>query len=482
LTAQALLDNRFADEATDVPAIFQTLRGRVKHVIYVVGENRTYDQLLGDVATADGDPKLVHWGRALTPNHHALAATFVTLDRYFCSGGVSGDGWQWTSAGRSTDVAEKEVPLEYAGRGYHSYDWEGTNRNINVGLATLAERLAANPYTPTSIDLLPGNADVAAIDGPAEGARGFLWDVALAAGLSVRNYGAFIDEYRYGLPTTDKNRIDTLHMPYASRTRVAYPARASLARVTDPYFRAFDTTFADYWRFKEWEREFDDYVKKDDLPALEIVRLVRDHLGSFDSSEDGVDTPDTQMADNDYALGLLVEKVSKSPYWESTVIVKVEDDAQNGADHVDAHRSFAIFAGGHVRRGGVTVSSVYATPSVLRTIELLLGLPPLGQRDALAPPMSDVLTEGADATPYVATTPAVLRSTKLPVPHPPGAEATVPRGDRATWAAATRGFDFKHVDAVPTEQFNRVLYCGLVDTTGCTSSATQMAAKDDDGE
>ena len=271
-------------------------------------------------------------------------------------------------------------------------------------------------------------------------------------------------------------------MPYTSRTRVAYPARASLARVTDPYFRAFDTTFADYWRFEEWAREFDEYAKKGDLPALEIVRFVRDHLGSFDSSEDGVDTPDTQMADNDYALGRLVEKVSESPYWESTVIVKVEDDAQNGADHVDAHRSFALFAGGHVRRGGATVSSVYATPSVLRTIELLLGLPPLGQRDALAPPMSDVLTESVDTTPYVAITPAVLRSTKLPVPRPPGAETTLPRGDRAMWADATRGFDFKHVDAVPTEAFNRILFCNLVDATGCTSSATQMAAVSDDDD
>jgi DNA-binding beta-propeller fold protein YncE len=223
-------------------------------------------------------------------------------------------------------------------------------------------------------------------------------------------------------------------------------------------------------------------VKKNDLPALEIVRLVRDHLGSFDSSEDGVDTPDTQMADNDYALGLLVEKVSKSPYWESTVIVKVEDDAQNGADHVDAHRSFALFAGGHVKRGGVTVSSVYATPSVLRTIELLLSLPPLGQRDALAPPMDDVLTEDADTTPFEAVVPPVLRSTKLPVPRPPGAETSMPRGDRTMWAAATRGFDFKHVDAVPTEQFNRLLFCGLVDATGCTSRATQMTAEGDDDD
>ena len=476
LTTQSLLNNRFHDDGLRVPTIFRALRGKVKHVVYVVGENRTYDQLLGDLAGADGDPKLVHWGEAITPNAHALARTFVTLDRFFDSGGVSGDGWQWTMGGRSTDVAEKEIPLEYAGRGHHSYDWEGSNRGINMGLATFAARVAFNPLTPNKPHLLPGTADYAAIDGPSEGGRGFLWDVALAAGLSVRNYGAFVDDFRYGLDKKEGGAIPLVHMPADAKLRVAYPARAALMAVTDPYFRGYDLRFADYWRYREWARELDAYVAKGDMPSLEIVRLPRDHLGAFATAEDGVDTPDTQMADHDYAVGLLVEKLSKSPFWGDTVVIVLEDDAQNGADHVDSHRSFALIAGGHVRRGAV-VSTAYTTTGVLRTIELLLGLPPLGQQDAVARPMEDVFTEAIDKAPFTAVVPAVLRSTTLPVPR---GVAARPRGDRAWWALQTAGYDFTHVDAIPTAHFNRVLLCALVDPTGCASTAPPVMASSGD--
>ncbi len=481
LTMQALINNRFHDDAVRVPPIFQALRGKVKHVVFVVGENRTYDQVLGDLAGADGDPKLLHWGDAITPNHHALARTFVTLDRFFDSGGVSGDGWQWTMGGRSTDFAEKEVPLQYADRGHHAYDWEGTNRAVNVGLATVAERIAYNPHTPKSPELLPGTADVAAIDGPNEGGRGFLWDVAIASGVSVRNYGAFVDDYRYHLPKKDGYFVEPLRAPQQTKTRVAFPTRASLAPITDPYFRGFDMKLADYWRFKEWEREFDEYVKKGELPALEIVRLPHDHFGSFGRADDAVDTPDTQMADHDYAFGLIVEKLSKSPFWAETVIIKIEDDAQNGADHVDSHRSFAIFAGGHVRRGAV-VSTPYTTTSILRTIELLLGLPALGQQDAVARPMEDVFVEAVDATPFTAIVPAVLRSTRLPVPRPPGAQVAFPRGDAAWWAMETSDYDFSRVDAVPTTRFNRLLFCTLVTPAGCSTPAPLVASGGDDDD
>jgi len=480
LTMQALVNNRFRDAATQVPPIFAALRGKVKHVIYVVGENRTYDQVLGDLQGADGDPKLVHWGEAITPNHHALCRTFVALDRFFDSGGVSGDGWQWTMGGRTTDYAEKEVPLEYAGRGHHTYDWEGTNRRINVGLATVADRIAANPYTPKTPELLPGTADVAAIDGPSEGGRGFLWDVALASGLTVRNYGAFLDDYRYHLPKKDGWFIEPLRAPHQTKTRVAFPTRQSLTSVTDPYFRGFDMKLADYWRFKEWEREFDEYVRQMDLPALEIVRLPHDHFGSFGTADDAVDNPDAQMADHDYAFGKLVEKVSNSPFWLDTVIIKIEDDAQNGADHVDAHRSFAIFAGGHVKRGGAAISTPYTTTSVLRTIELLLGIPALGQQDAVARPMEDVFSLHADTTPYTAIVPAVLRSTRLPVPRPAGARAEKPRGEAWWWAMETRDYDFSRVDAVPTERFNRLLFCALVSPAGCTSPPALLASETDE--
>jgi YVTN family beta-propeller protein len=466
LTRQALA-NDFPDDPARVPPVVARLRGAVTHVVFVVAENRTYDQILGDVAEADGDPRLVHWGQRITPNQHALARGFVTLDRFFASGDVSGDGWQWTMGGRSTDVAEKAVPVEYADRGEHTFDWEGMNRGIDVGLATDADRLAANPYAVRG--QLPGAVDVAAPDL-------LLWEDALAAGRSARVYGVFCDLTLYGFAETDPARIPPLRMPFETRTRVAFPARASLAAVEDPYFRGFDQRFPDLWREQEWKRELDGYVTRGDLPALSIVRLPHDHLGDFSQALDGVDTPDTQMADHDYAVGRLVEDLSRTPYWASTVVFVVEDDAQNGSDHVNAHRTIALVAGGHVRRGAV-VHTPYATTSMLRTIELLLGIPPLSQHDAEAPAMEDVLDETANLAPYVAIVPEVLRTTRLPLP-PPGAGATAarPRHDAAWWAAATAGWDFDDVDAAPTDALNRLLWCGLVDDRGCTSEKREMAS------
>jgi len=466
LTAQTLVNNRLIG-APDESPIFATLRRSVKHVIYVVGENRTYDQILGDLAGADGDAALVHWGEAVTPNQHALARTFVALDRFFDSGGVSGDGWPWSMMGRTTDLGEKVVPMEYANRGNHSYDWEGLTRNVNVSVATVAERLAINPATPTSPDLLPGTKSVGVADEPDEGGRGLLWDAVIDAGRTVRNYGCFVDASRYGLKPDAGGFLPPISMPFEEHLRVAYPTRPALLAVTDPYYWGFDLTIADYWREREWERELDGYIAQGELPSLELVRLPHDHLGSFRDAKDGVNTPDTQMADHDYALGRLVEKLSRSPFWRDTVVIAIEDDAQDGADHVDAHRSVIFLAGGHVRRGAV-LSSVYATPSVLRTIELLLGLAPLGQFDAFAAPMGELFQPVADETPFTAIVPSVLRSTALPLPAAPGARATAPRGDAAEWAAATRGYDFSRPDAVPSAAFNRLLYCRLAARGSCS--------------
>jgi YVTN family beta-propeller protein len=470
LTAQALANNRMTGVAPAVPPVLAALRGRVKHVIYVIGENRSYDQILGDLPGADGDRSLVHWGEAITPNQHALARDFVAFDRFFDAGGVSGDGWEWTVSGRTTDVAEKAIPVQYAERGHHSYDWEGTNRNVNVGLPTLAARLAFDPHTPPSADLVPGMADVGAVDGPAEGGRGALWDVALTAGRTFRNYGCFVDGMRYGLPDTDPARVLPLRAPAATRTRVAFPTRDALQATTDPYYRGFDMDFADYWRVEEWAREFRGYVERGDLPSLEMVRLPHDHLGSFDTAGDGLNTPDAQIADHDLALGRLVETLSRSPYWESTVVVALEDDAQNGSDHVDAHRSILFVAGGHVARRA-KLSTPFTTVSVLRTIEILLDLPPLGQQDAVAPPLEAAFRLEPDLTPFVAKVPSVLRSSSLPLP-PPGAgeRASAPRGDRASWANATKGLDFTREDALPTARWNRIVACGLDVPAACESA------------
>jgi DNA-binding beta-propeller fold protein YncE len=477
LTRQVMQNNRFS-AAPVQPDIFRALQGKVKHVIYVVSENRTYDQILGDLPGADGDPTLVHWGEAITPNEHALAREFVALDRFFDSGGVSGDGWEWSTSGRSTDVAEKAIPVEYAGRGSRSYDWEGMTRNVNVGIGPTADRVRANPRTPDSPDLLPGPVSVGGVDEPELGGRGLLWDVAIAAGVAVRNYGFYLDDSRYGRPS-DPAGIPPLARPYEAGVRVAYATRPSLQPITDPYFRGFDMAVADYWRFDEWEREFSLYVREGELPGLELVRLPHDHLGAFQSALDGVNTPDTQVADHDYALGRLVERVSESPFWEDTVIVAIEDDAQNGSDHVDAHRSLALFAGGHVRRRA-RVSTVYTTPSLLKTIELLLGLPPLGQDDAFAQPMADVFSVEADDTPFEARVPAVLRSTTLPLPAMTAGEVSAfPRGTAETWALLTAGMDFSRADAASPARLNRALVCELVDGAGCASGADILACGGD---
>jgi YVTN family beta-propeller protein len=461
LTAQSLANARLAP-AAPAPRVFEELRRVVKHVIFVVAENRTYDQVLGDLPGADGDPRLVHWGADVAPNQHALAARFVALDRFFATGDVSGDGWQWTMGGLTTDVAQRAIPVFYGSRGEHGYDWEGVNRGINVGLATDDERAAFNPDTPRG--LLPGAVDVASPDA-------LLWDAALAAGASVRVYGVFCDYTRYGLGPKDPARIPLLPAPAATGTRVAFPARASLQAIEDPYFRCFDMRFPDAWRVDEWRREFDGYVAHGDLPALEIVRLPHDHFGAFAEAAARVDTPDTQMADHDWAVGRLVESVAHSHYWDDTVVIVVEDDAQNGSDHVDAHRTLALLAGAHVRRGAA-VHTPYTTPSVLRTIELLLGLAPMGQHDAAAPPMDDVLDVQPHADGYEAIVPAVLRSTELALPAPkPGEHAALPRRDAAWWSAATAGFDFDDVDAAPAAALARVLWCGTKDGTFPRSGA-----------
>jgi DNA-binding beta-propeller fold protein YncE len=280
LTARAI-ENEHLASPPPVPPIFAALRGKVKRVVYVIAENRTFDQILGDVPGLDGDPKLVHWNASITPNQHALATGFVGFDRFFDSGGVSGDGWQWSTAGRTTDVAEKEIPLMYAGRGPHTYDWEGKNRGINVSIETAAKRRAENPITPDDDDLMPGSADVAAVDRPREGGTGYLWDAAKAAGLRVRNYGFFIDDARYGFPKESPAAIAPIREPFASKTRVAYATALGLANDTDPYFRGYDATFPDFWRAREWKRELAEFDRAGDMPELVLVRLPHDHIGAF---------------------------------------------------------------------------------------------------------------------------------------------------------------------------------------------------------
>jgi DNA-binding beta-propeller fold protein YncE len=463
LTQQVARNNHFVAPADDSQSrkLFAFLRQRIKHVIYIVKENRSYDQVLGDLEKGNGDPSLTLFPEAMTPNHHELARRFVTLDNFFDSGEVSGVGWNWSTAARTTDEVERTIPLNYAYRGM-PYEVEGMNRNINVGMDSPHDR-----NTEKLVDAenqMPGHADVAAPDGPEdESGAGYLWDGALRSGLSVRNYGFFIDLSHYNHIPGDDPPIPLLRDPAASGTRVATATKANLQQVTDPYFRGFDQRFPDYWRYKEWEREFDDYVAHNNLPGLELVRLAHDHLGLFDEAVDGVNTVETEIADNDYAVGLLAEKVAHSKYAKDTLIFVIEDDAQNGPDHVDAHRSLALISGPYVKQRAV-ISKRFNTVTLLRTMEEVLGIRPLGLNDALQPPMSEVFSTQQATWNYQARVPAILRSTKLPLPAATaedGCGAVESGHDAAYWAGETKGFDFTGEDKLDSESFNMVLWKGL---------------------
>ncbi len=475
LTRRVSENNRWPEimASTAASAQMSGLHGKIHHVIYIVKENRSYDQVLGDLEKGNGDPKLAILPEPISPNHHQIARQFVTLDNIMASGEVSGDGWNWSTAARGTDALEKGVPVEYDNGHALSYDYEGANRNINVGIADMAARRAANIATPADPDLLPGTNDLIAPDGPGapgeEAGAGYLWDSARRAGLSMRNYGFFLDDTRYEMKTTDPAYLAPPRDAFAKKLVVAFPDKVALADVTDPYFPGFDQKLPDFWRFKEWEREFDGYVAGGNLPALEFLRIPHDHFGNFAEAIDGVNTVETEMADNDYAVGLIVQKIAGSPFAKDTVVFTIEDDAQNGPDHMDAHRTVALAAGAYVRQG-VVVSSRYTTVNMLRTIEELLGMKQLGLNDAAAAPMADIFSAEYVPWRYTARVPAVLRTTQLPLPPVAaganGAESDAiysrPSHNAGWWTAHMQGQDFSVEDDLDTGRFNRALWLGLM--------------------
>lgn len=461
LSSTVAANNGFASkEGADDQRLMAELRKRIQHVIYIVKENRTYDQVLGDLGKGNGDASLTLFGAAITPNQHALASSFVDLDNFDDTGEVSGNGWPWSTSARETDVGVKYIPMQYAQRG-QSYDVEGTNRNINMALPTLAERRAADNATPDDPDELPGTADIGAPDAyDGEAGRGHLWDSALRAHLGVRNYGFYVDGTRYD----DRHPapIPVLRDPALSRTVVSFPADPALAKITDPYFRSFDLKLPDFYREREWEREFARNVVRKNLPALLLVRFMTDHTGDFKRAIDKVNTPELQVADNDYAVGKLVQRVARSPYRDSTLIFIVEDDAQDGPDHVNAHRSTAFVVGPYVKQGAV-VSARYSTVNMLRTIEDILGIEPLSMFDAYQRPMSDVFDLNARTWSFTAVPSAALSQTNLPIPKKAASltRHLVLAHDADYWANATRGYDWSAEDRIDAAAYNRVLWKGL---------------------
>jgi DNA-binding beta-propeller fold protein YncE len=436
------------------------LRQHIHHVIYIVKENRTYDQILGDLPMGNGDPTLTQWGQKVTPNFHALATKFVDLDNFYCSAEVSMDGWQWSTSGRNTDTNAKTVPVNY-GKGGADYDSEGDDRSDVVALATPAERHALNGNVTLDPDYLPGSTNEMAIDGPTGvQAAGYLWSNVLAAGLTFRNYGVYADM----APGVGNPFVK---YPGQTGTKVSIPSDPVIGNYTDPYYYPWEMGYPDFYRYSEWAREFDGFVAARNLPSLEIMRLHRDHMGHFgNSSIDGTGTPEAEEADNDFAVALLIDKVAHSPYASDTLVFVLEDDAQDGGDHVDAHRSTAYVAGPYVKQGKV-VSTYYTTVNMVRTIEEVLGLPHQNLHDGGVLPMTEVFDASKAKWTFNAKPSQYLRNTTLPINWAAygvstGDAAPMPTHDAAWWEEQTSGLSFAQADHVDPQLFNRILWKGLM--------------------
>ena len=474
------------------------LHEHIKHVIYIQKENRTYDQILGDLTQGNGDPARVQFPQPISPNHHLLATRFALLDNFYDAGDVSGDGWNWDTQGHANDATTKNVLVGYGNANYNiPFDWNGNPRNIGVALpdttngtpspSTVRITTLFDPTGGSSIE--PGTKDITASQGAddldADALGGYIWDTVMRAGLTVRHYGLYADENYY----VDPNAGAPFYIPivrdaFAQKVVQAVPVRHSLLDKTDLYYRGWDLNTPDQYRFDEWNREFREYVKNGNLPNFEMVDFMEDHFGNFSSNAANLENPLAQFASNDYAVGRLVEAVSHSPYWKDTAIFVVEDDAQNGPDHVDAHRSTVFIASPYTKSGAVLHTN-YNSTNVVRTIEDILGVNYLGLNDANAVPMSDVFIKEPNLQPYVAPIPGILCQppvdpTLVPECTNPGKRpvtvAIKSLHDGTWWAQATTGFNFKHPDMINSDLFNRILWRGIMgDDKPYPGAANQQA-------
>jgi YVTN family beta-propeller protein len=361
----------------------------IKHVFYLIRENRTYDQVLGDMPQGNGDPNLTLFGEDVTPNAHALASGFVLFDNFYVDAEVSMDGHAYSTAAYAGDAVEKLWPTLYGGRG-----------GLYLSEGGFGQR---NPY---------GNL--------AAPQNGYIWDFANRAGVSVRSYGEFASWEKKGGPV----RADV----------------PGLVGKVHPSYPPWDLEILDDARIDVWLEEFHRFEKQGGLPALSIVRLGDDHTMG---TRPGERTPRAFVAENDVALGRLVEAVSKSRFWPESAIFVLEDDAQNGPDHVDAHRSVLLVASPWARHGAVD-STLYTTSGVLRTMELVLGLPPMSQYDAAATPLYAAFAAKPDVSAFE--------------PRP----ARVPLDERnaedAPGAQASLRMRLDEADLAPERELNEVIW------------------------
>jgi YVTN family beta-propeller protein len=364
------------------------------HVMYVLKENRTYDQVLGDLPQADGDTSLVFFGRPISPNAHALAERFGIFDRFFVNAEVSADGHNWSMAAYATDYTEKTTPANYDGGG-RTYDYQGENRNQ-----------------------IPD-------DDVAEPAMGYLWDLVQRARIDFTNFGEF-----------------TVARAGAGGTKVYRGVKPFLAAHTDSTYPGWDLTISDQHRADIWLAAFRRWVDAGRMPAFQILYLPQDHTSG---AQAGAPTPRAMVADNDLALGRIVEALSRSPFWKNTVLFAMEDDAQNGPDHVDSHRSPLLVVSAY-NRGGV-FHRFTNTTDVLRTIEQILRLDALSQFDHYGHPLRDIWRDTPDTAPFLALTPQVPLDERNPA--------------RGRAARDSRRLDLATADAADMDLFNRVLWMAV---------------------
>ena len=504
LTSRVAANNGYVQSASaSDERVMNFLHGKIKHVIYIVKENRTFDQILGDLGNgSNGDPSLALFGDLVTPSFHSMARNFVTLDNFYDPGDGSMDGWSWSMRGRVTNTETLTQQINYArvNRGL-SYEGEGQNRNIPSNLKTVAARDfffdptgMTTPYTAATSTLsggtpnvLAGDGDHAATDGPTGYQEGYIFNAVLDAGGTVRNYG-----WMANTPGSVGTIANPIMDPFAAGVIQTTTANQLLFEngFYDPYFRAYDQVYPDLWRFNEWNREFQQFVANHNLPSLEMIRgLSHDHTGSFSAALGGVNTPELQQSDNDYSVGLLVQTVAHSPYAKDTLIIIIEDDCQDGADHVNSHRSTTYFVGPYVKKHAV-VSTRYSQPNVLRTIEDIFGTEHLNLNTYYARPMADVFNIHSSGTwDFHALASTLLQHTTLNLN--PATTAFVkgphlkPTHDAQYWAEKTKGFDFSLEDRVPADLYNKILWEGLKGTPAPIvkeQSAKVKADHDRDGD
>lgn len=376
----------------------------IKHVIYVIKENRTYDQVFGDMKEGNGDPNLVMYGEDVTPNHHALAREFTLFDNFYCSGVLSADGHQWVNEAYVTDYLEKSF-----GGFTRSYPYEGS-------------------------------------DPLAFASSGFLWDNALERKKTFRNYGEFVKV------TAPKGATWTdMYNEYKNgSTRIPVEAKVnveSLRPYTHPTYPGFVLSIPDVYRAKLFIKELQEYEQKGTLPNLIYLFLPCDHTNG---TRPNFPTPRAMVADNDLALGHVVEAVSKSKFWKDTCIFVVEDDPQNGFDHVDAHRTVAMVISPYTKRRFVD-STCYNQTGMVKTIELILGLPPMNQLDLSATAMRNCFQEKPDLTGYTAK-PARIALDEM---NPPLNRL---KGNALVWAKKSLELNLDEADAADEDIFNRILW------------------------